>query len=1063
MWVGRTIKRPPREKEMEETIMKFRKVLSGIIAGVAILAIGCIPVFADGDVARIGEQTYPTLVDAITAAGSETTTIEVIADTSIDSTIVIDESQNITLTGQKIMRGSEFAGYLFDVEGNLTLENITLDGDGENIEAQSALVGVGVRDVGINTATDKDQGILTIGEGAILTNNNNTLSHGSGSSTCFGGAVSNCGTVNMTAGTIESNVTTNANGGAVDNFGDFYMTGGIITKNDCVGVRNLGVFEASNATISYNTKGGIYTSESVTLKNCLIEYNKRSLGGGIYLQDYNKVDNGEITKTLTLIGTTVSNNTATGKYGGGVWCNGHFYMDENSVISYNSSVNQGGGVYGGGDFEIYGTITNNTSNAGGGVYNYKTNESSPGGNCLIGSSAVIENNEAISSSGGGVCSWNNESLTLEAGCTIQNNSAVTSAGGVYVDGTLTNYGANITGNTVNGAEDNLSVYNGNFINGNKTYSSLEKALVDAEPGETIEISSGTYDEDIVVDKAITLKGGEDVVFTKTIKITADGATLDGINLKYEGGRSEAIGNVYGNVWIQGNNITVKNCELYGAYDDTVTGIGGEFGLIWIPNSNTNIVLDNCNIQTNTMGIFPAMSTGVINNCTFSPLENDTRRSMAINYTGMQDVDITNNTFNGVRILTNGNITVTGNQFYDFTSSPIYTNYFSDGAVVDISNNYWGTENPDLDTILGTSGKLTLSSYYSTVNEDGSLADLVYIQDAADIYKSVMFEQVLDDNGNATNQIDVYLNGYTNDTREETALIENLVAVDLTFALSDLEEGENVEIIDFTPAIANWVIEEKYEGSGRYLIREEGGADEVNDASGTSIKLGTLTLGGYGTGTISITGDTNLINQRIDDNIVESTEVAGEIGNFQINVPKNTLAVNIDFNNSISDNASAYQDMTATISGGDLEAPIVKKFGSDEENGSIALSDNSYSFTEDLAENTAYTVTIEGEGYRTARYTVTMTGDKTLNFWNNVKDTATVVEIGNDSSMATVNYLAGDIVMNNVIDIYDLSAVVSYFGTTNDVTAESDYAKYDLNRDGKIDSKDVAMVLVSWGK
>ena len=28
---------------------------------------------------------------------------------------------------------------------------------------------------------------------------------------------------------------------------------------------------------------------------------------------------------------------------------------------------------------------------------------------------------------------------------------------------------------------------------------------------------------------------------------------------------------------------------------------------------------------------------------------------------------------------------------------------------------------------------------------------------------------------------------------------------------------------------------------------------------------------------------------------------------------------------------------------------------------------------------------------------------------------------------------------------------------------SDYVKYDLNRDGKVDSKDVAMVLVSWNE
>jgi hypothetical protein len=93
----------------------------------------------------------------------------------------------------------------------------------------------------------------------------------------------------------------------------------------------------------------------------------------------------------------------------------------------------------------------------------------------------------------------------------------------------------------------------------------------------------------------------------------------------------------------------------------------------------------------------------------------------------------------------------------------------------------------------------------------------------------------------------------------------------------------------------------------------------------------------------------------------------------------------------------------------------------------------------------------------------MTGDKVLNFWNNAKDNAVVVEEGNASSARNITFLAGDIVKDSNINIYDLSAVVSYFGMI-DLTGDAatyKYAKYDLNRDGKIDSKDVAYVLVSW--
>ena len=96
----------------------------------------------------------------------------------------------------------------------------------------------------------------------------------------------------------------------------------------------------------------------------------------------------------------------------------------------------------------------------------------------------------------------------------------------------------------------------------------------------------------------------------------------------------------------------------------------------------------------------------------------------------------------------------------------------------------------------------------------------------------------------------------------------------------------------------------------------------------------------------------------------------------------------------------------------------------------------------------------------------MTENKTLNFWNNVKDNDTYIEVsesGVKKNAVKTNFLAGDIVKDNNINVYDLSAVVSYFGEINlDKDNKPQYAKYDLNRDGKVDSKDVAYVLVSWG-
>ena len=74
----------------------------------------------------------------------------------------------------------------------------------------------------------------------------------------------------------------------------------------------------------------------------------------------------------------------------------------------------------------------------------------------------------------------------------------------------------------------------------------------------------------------------------------------------------------------------------------------------------------------------------------------------------------------------------------------------------------------------------------------------------------------------------------------------------------------------------------------------------------------------------------------------------------------------------------------------------------------------------------------------------------------------VVNTAGKNIKAKTTFLAGDIIAGNKINIYDLSAVVSYFGEDNLIAEHPGYAKYDLNRDGKIDSKDVAYVLVSWG-
>lgn len=281
------------------------------------------------------------------------------------------------------------------------------------------------------------------------------------------------------------------------------------------------------------------------------------------------------------------------------------------------------------------------------------------------------------------------------------------------DNTLTNIESPI--GYYNSDEDDITKENNTIIDGSNVafiggtgYPTIAAAIEAAVINDIVEVVAGTYDEDITIDKAITLKGSEDAVFSGVISANAEGVVLDDINMDFEGTNSEAAGNLYGQIMINANNVQLKNCNIYAYYTEGSANVGGALGVIHT-NYNTDIVMDNCVIQTNTMGIFPAMTSGEIKNCTFKPLdEGDTRVSLAIN--GVSNTTISGNTFYGMRILPSGGITVEDNKFIDFSGSPFYMSYYNEAEPINISDNYWG-ENPDFTKILGTSGKLVIDTYY----------------------------------------------------------------------------------------------------------------------------------------------------------------------------------------------------------------------------------------------------------------------------------------------------------------------------------------------------------------
>ena len=324
------------------------------------------------------------------------------------------------------------------------------------------------------------------------------------------------------------------------------------------------------------------------------------------------------------------------------------------------------------------------------------------------------------------------------------------------------------------------------------------------------------------------------------------------------------------------------------------------------------------------------------------------------------------------------------------------------------------------------------------------------------------------------------------------IINRLNSADLTFKLTSVHDMAYTIIASNDEIKINPV----NNSDDRYEFHFNGKTDVETDTANT-ITIGQVKFEGYGEYDFEIVADApNAVHATtLYDNIVDTFVPNGEDGvqagelivtdkidGDYIAVPTRNLIINVDFPNSVEEQTIAYNDMKVVVSGGDLAEAITIDLGSDAVETEIETEndkadakyfadfvDGAYvvTVTDVLTLNNSYNVEVSGAGYRTARYTVTMNCEeyKTLNFWNNVKDNAVEVEEKKDSSKKNVTFLAGDIVKDSVINIYDLSAVVSYFGEIdlNKSGEYNAYAKYDLNRDGKIDSMDVAYVLVSWGK
>ena len=425
-----------------------------------------------------------------------------------------------------------------------------------------------------------------------------------------------------------------------------------------------------------------------------------------------------------------------------------------------------------------------------------------------------------------------------------------------------------------------------------------------------------------------------------------------------------------------------------------------------------------------------------------------------------------------------------------TSAPV--NVSNATATLDVYSGYFNNTSlrSEYDDIRATNGKAFVygGTYASDVDAYCAPGYTTYPVDEdddgeVDLYKvvkmiEVEFEDVSDPNAEIERLYNINL--ITTDTN----LVNKLEYIDLTFAFEETEKWIGYEINAVNENIDVHMVNNI---TPRYEFR----FDELDTplAETDKITIGQAKFTGYGEYTFAVdtTADTNAayIRDDIEDDLVDTyipIVVAGE-GYLDIEdsvhevvpMPKRNLKVNIMFPNDIEYKPAEYQKMTVKIAGGTVSKII--NLGNEsfdettdgliENPATVTLvdtnTDDGYSIVIDLPYETTYTVIVEGAGYRTARYSVNLTENKTLNFWNNVKNEETEVEVGHPDVKVKQNFLAGDIIKDDNINIYDMSAILSYFGARGiSETNNPDYIKYDINRDGVIDAKDVAYILVSWG-
>ena len=267
------------------------------------------------------------------------------------------------------------------------------------------------------------------------------------------------------------------------------------------------------------------------------------------------------------------------------------------------------------------------------------------------------------------------------------------------------------------------------------YSSISDAINAAEEGDTVLIASGTYDEEVTIDKAITLIGAnagvnpvtqersEETVFEKDIVVNADGVVIDGIKLEGDG---RIKGSDEGNDGIVIQNVVSANSTINETVEDRYDAP------IYLYSSSgdveyTNVVINQVKYEDSS-GRAMILYGNNINGLTItnSYFSTDATTNM---YNDAIKIYATDGTY-GIK----GDVLIANNYFENFRQYVLWFGEYGEGNYKIINNTFvdcgvdyaqWAA------TILFqtydgvTSGMVTISIEYNTLTDSCALTRLNY--------------------------------------------------------------------------------------------------------------------------------------------------------------------------------------------------------------------------------------------------------------------------------------------------------------------------------------------------